>query len=178
MKHIAFIFFAFIFYKPILSQNIVNSDSCDTNSKFYQGTFDENILESGKYIYTISKHYSFIEITFTEWKSIHIKYRVEKLLNGQIFSVTKTSSNDYNSSNSKAYNAIDSTTFNTTKKTKKYFNYLKKEKICEELTERDLEILHIFSRLIIKHNLQTEFSNFQPKLFVAWLKVKVNLRSS
>ena len=114
MKHIVCIFFGFAVYNPILSQEIVNNDSCDKNFKFYQGTFENNVVESGKYIYTISKHYSFIEISTTTWKSIHIKYRVEKLLNGQIFSVSKTLSNDDNISNSKAYNAIDSTTFSKT----------------------------------------------------------------
>jgi len=70
------------------------------------------------------------------------------------------------------YIAIDSTMVSKIKKEKRVFKDLNDEKIYREFREPESTILSLFSKIIIQHNLQTEYFNYEPKSFVAWLKVK------
>lgn len=172
MRSIVIVFFTFVLHKPILGQSIIKNDTCDKNYKIDQGKLRRfNLLDNGTYFFVTSKHYSFIEFTFLSWGTRLTKYRVAKTLDDQIYIVTKTISKT-DLPLAKTYVAIDSTTFNKIEGNRKGFDYLKKEKVCEKLSDADLELFSAYSYFIKQHNLQTEFPNFQPTLSVAWLEIK------
>jgi hypothetical protein len=70
------------------------------------------------------------------------------------------------------YIALDSNTVNKIKKGKRGFGDLKNEKLYKDLVEPERIVFSLFLKIIIQHNLQNEFLNYEPELFVAWLKVK------
>jgi hypothetical protein len=172
MKHIVFIFITFVFYKSILGQNIAYQNSCDTNCKFFQGRLTDKILDSGTYVYAVSKHYSFIEFTSFRKGIMMVKYRVEKLSNPHVFIITKTYSRDSDST-ATYFLAIDSNMFNNIKMKKQYSKDLNNKNICLELSLVDSIIVSLFSKFIIEHKLETEYLYFKPRSFVAWLKIKI-----
>ena len=171
MKHFVFILITFVLYKPIFGQNNTYQNSTDTSCKFFQGRLTENMLDSCVYIYTTSERYSFIE--FTSWRKgiMMKKYRVEKLSNPRFFIITKTNAKD-NDSNASYLLAIDSSIFNAIKMRKQYFKELTNKNIYRELNLEDSIVLSLFSKFIKEHNLQTDFSYFKPRSFVAWLRIK------
>ena len=173
MKHIIFFFITIITFKPVFGQYITNNDSINANYKIYEGRIKSNVFEGGygTYILAVSKYYNFIEISSVFWQSISVKYRLEKLSNFQVFSITKTMFQEKDSIPI-CYVAIDSNMANKIKKGKKGFCELNNEKIYTELHETESMILSLFSKIIIQHNLQTEYFNYEHKSFVAWLKVK------
>jgi hypothetical protein len=159
MKNCIF-FISYFFCKPILGQQITVLDSSYSNIKIYEGRLKTNILDGGgTYICGKSKHYNFIEIQSVEWRNIIVKYRLENKLNKQFFSITKTMSKEKDSIET-CYIAVDSITNCK----------LKKEIICNEIPSKESMAISLFSEIVIKHNLQNEYLNFKPKLFVAWFK--------
>lgn len=172
MRLIIFVSFIFGLHQPVSGQGLIGNDTCDKNYKVVQGKLWRfNLLDNGTYLAVKSNHYSFIEFTFLSWGTRCIKYRVETTLNNQTYIVTKIISNT-DAPSTRIYVAIDSTTFKKIKKNRKSLNYLTKEKVCEMLSDADLELFNSYSSFIKNHDFETEFSNFYPNLFVAWLKIK------
>lgn len=173
MKHTLFVFLTFIFSNSISGQNAVYQDSSVGDYKFYKGKLPESIADKATYIYFISKYTSFIEFSAVTWGSLVTKYRVETQSNGQTYVVTKTVENILSSS-ATTFTAIDSTIFNALKFNEKYSQYLKDQNVCTEVNRKEPIFIGYFSSFIIQHKLQNQFPNFNPGLFVAWLKIKNN----
>ena len=70
------------------------------------------------------------------------------------------------------YIAIDSIMDSEIKKGEKGFADLNNEKICVDLRYPEPMILSLFLKLIIRHNLQSEYLRYDPKSVVVWLKIK------
>jgi len=166
MKYVLFILIVFAFSKPGLGQPANYCDSCDTNGKFYQGRLPG--IENGSYIYYISKHSSFIELSAITWGSLVTKYRVERQSNGQTYTVTKTVENRISpTSTSTSYVAIDSNIYNALQLAETHFKYLEDQHICIAVNPKEPIFPGYFSGFIAEHNLQNQFLNFNPRSFVA-----------
>lgn len=171
MRFIIFFFPLFGLCKPALGQRTNRNDSCNKDYKIEQGKLWRfNLLDNGTYLSITSSHYNFIEFTFLSWGTRRTKYRVEKILDDQTYLITKIISKT-DLSSTRTYVAIDSATFNKIEKNSKSLDYLTKEKICEKLSDADLELFNSYTSFIKEHDFKTEFSNFHPDLFVAWLKI-------
>jgi hypothetical protein len=173
MRIVIFLFIAVVFSKPSLCQNISFHDSSNINCKVQLGKLTAGIGggDSGIYVHAKSKYNSFIEFSIMSWGSLTDKYRVEKLLDGQILSVTKIKTNSYDSS-SAYYIAVDSNMINKRNIKGRHLKYLKKRNLYTPMYKIDLLLLEYFSGFINSHNLQKEYLNFKPNSYVGWLKVK------
>lgn len=171
MKHVIFILIFFVFSNLTFAQNTKSQDSSETNCKFYQGKLSKEIGDSATYIYFISKYNSFIEISTLTWGSIITKYKVERQTYGQIFTVSKTIINRYDST-STCFIAIDSITLNEKMKEKKDYENFLNGNIFIKISKKEPLALHYFSTFIARHNLQNQYFNFKPNLFVAWFETK------
>lgn len=169
MKNLIFIFTIILFSNYSIGQ-ITYRDTSKANYFFYSGILTEKALDSGTYIYAVSNYNSFIEFSLPYFGKYNAKYRVEKLLNGEIFIVTKTYLTN-GKSVSTCFLALDSTLIDKIK-IKKSFNYLKENRVYEDMKVEDSMILYYISIYIMKHKLENNFLNFNPKSFVAWLKIK------
>ncbi len=173
MKHYVFLFITIIFFKSACCQNITNEDSAYINCKIYKGTIEAKMFENGNCTYTlaVSKCHNFIEIESVHWRSISVKYRLEKLSNSQAFCINKTIANEKDLTPT-CFIAIDSNMVNKIKNGKGSFKYLKDNKIYREIGISDSMILALFSTIITQHNLQIEYLNYSLRSFIGWLKVK------
>jgi hypothetical protein len=173
MKYILIFFLTIILFKPVFCQSITLNDSADVKYKIYEGEIKTNKFEGGysSYILGVSKYHNFVEISSVYWQSISVKYRLEKIPGRHFFSIMKTMLHERDSVPI-CYIALDSNTVNKIKKGKRGFGDLKNEKLYKDLVEPERIVFSLFLKIIIQHNLQNEFLNYEPELFVAWLKVK------
>ena len=169
MRKSIFILTILSFTVPSIGQ-IKDQDKCKEVFDCYRGRLEETFFDSAYFSYTISNDYSYIEFELPHFGRSNAKYRVEKLSSGDVFIVTKTYL--YSKSAQECFLAIDSTMGEKINMKKKGLQYLKREKVYLSMKSDESIILYYMSKYIDKYNLRSNFLNFNPKSFVAWLKVK------
>ena len=170
MKNLIFIFTIVLFTNYSIGQ-IIHQDTSKTSYNFYSGILTEKAFDSGTYVYATSNYNSYIEFALPYFGRSNAIYRVEKLLNGEIFIITKTYLTK-GKSVATCFLAIDSIVADKIKMKKKGLNYLKKNRVYEDMKAEDSMIFYYISMYIMKHKIQSNFLNFNPKSLVAWLKIK------
>ena len=163
--------FAFILFSNISIAQVKHGDTCKSNCNFYSGILTEYALDSGTYIYANSNYHSYIEFTLPYFGRGNAKYRVEKLFNDETFIVTKTYLTN-NKLSATCFLAVDFSIIEKIKTKKKALKYLEENRIYENVRSNESLIFYYISLYITKHNLGSNFLNFNPKSFVAWLKIK------
>lgn len=173
MRYGVLFLISFITFKPICSQPFSKVDSVNGNYKIYTGIIESSKLEGGSCAYrlVVSKDCNYIEISSVYWRTISVQYRLEKISNFQTFSIAKTMSQEMDTT-AFYYVAIDSSMVNEIKKGERGFRDLKSRNFFTDLRELDILIFSLFLKIIIQHNLQSEYLKYKPESFVAWLKVR------
>ncbi len=172
MSHLILGFIGLLFTVPISAQSVLPQGESDINCKFYQGRLVNKILDSGTYIYATSAHYSFIEFASYSAGRMRVKYRLEKLSSRSAYIVTKTYSRETDS-NQTFFLAVDSGMLKKLTAKKKHYKYLKDSNICIDVHLEESLILSLMSKFILEHGLQGDYINFNPKSFVAWLRINI-----
>lgn len=173
MKYGFYILVIFFAYRPALSQSIVNEDSLTAGNKIYHGEIESNEFEGGHCTYTVvaSDFCNYVEISTVYWKTICVKYRLEKLSSEQIFHISKMMLYEKYATPG-CYIAIDSISNRKFEKLEKGVTDLSNEKSYVSFRYPEPKILALFVKLIFRYNLQFKYVGFKPKSFVAWMRIK------
>lgn len=173
MKKIIFFFVIITNLKSVFSQSVISKDSSIGTYKINEGEISSNLFETGysNYKLVVSDLISYIEISTVYWKTIKVIYRLEKNSNNKSFYFTKTLLRKQDSTLI-SYVAIGSNVANRIVRRKRAVNDSYDDNIYKDLSSTEILILPLFLRIIRLHNLQIEYLNYEPKLFVAWLKMQ------